>query len=1087
MAGNAGTAWADISIRSSSWSNSSQRLSINGRGAQRNSSVSITYDGDSAPIGTTQANRRGRWSATFENLNPVPCRIQVTDGNSTAARSVKNAPKNCSDDGGSSGQLPGLSIADVSQDEGDSTNQMNFTVSLSSPAPDGGVTFNFSSANGSATAGTTGAADYVAASGSRTITAGNTTATIPVTIRGDTTFEPNETFTVNISGATNTTNATASATGTIVNDDAQQQQVCNISVTPTALAFGDIGVSATANRTTTVGNSGEAACTVTLARTGSNDFAITSATSFSVAPGSSSAVSVSYTPGQTGADNGTMTVNSNDPDSATVNVVLSGSGVQQQTCTGVDPIPDTSINSTSVNSDCQNTTVVNQVSKVANNSYSVLAINDLGMHCGDLDTRISSILPPFQVLLGQVIQKGSTPVLNPAGINLYYSAASNPNDPILGNNLSGVMSDGSSYKTNFWDTVINSKVYNAFYPFDIDAMMGEDLGLPVPNLADLYIDSSGNVVPAGTGIIHAVQHAMPGIANPYSDNVRQRVQEHYTDKPFFVGFPFGYVAADVNWYEGAGIPFSAFDDFGRENAYPLVRVEARNGNSTVATVDTVLPISGEASCTNCHADNADYISVHGVDNRTDIPTAALSTAGLPVATSVDDPDGNMPPMVSLEYAADINILRLHDLKHGADYVTPSGNGTASSTPCDITANGGDGDASCLTNKALVQNQPVVCQVCHYTPALDLAHVGPRTGPVGTEANGRNQLAHKSNSNVMHNHHGSITALDRNNSEMFPDILPPTQDANGNVTNQALRESALENSCYQCHPGKTTRCLRGAMFNGDMLCSDCHGSMLQVGADFSDNVSPSTPGAFVLNQGNFYAPGSSQPRVPWANEPGCGSCHTGDAGSNLAGTTGTLVNTVDTSGNTDGIRLRQAFRTGDAKATPIVPVNKRFSEPAVPASFNGFANPGAGNPQLYRVSTGHGGVMCEGCHGATHAEWPNANPNANDNVTANQLQGHTGTIVECSTCHGTAMNSQNTLGGPHGMHPVGENTSFANGGHEHIGTSGCSACHGPGSRSSNQGTVLSLAKADRNLRGTLVRKGEPVGCSVCHGGGGGGDD
>ena len=117
---------------------------------------------------------------------------------------------------------------------------------------------------------------------------------------------------------------------------------------------------------------------------------------------------------------------------------------------------------------------------------------------------------------------------------------------------------------------------------------------------------------------------------------------------------------------------------------------------------------------------------------------------------------------------------------------------------------------------------------------------------------------------------------------------------------------------------------------------------------------------------------------------------------------------------------------------------------------------------------------------------NANPNSNDNITASQLQGHTGTIVECSTCHGSAMNNQNTLGGPHGMHPVGDNTSFANGGHEHMGTSGCSACHGPGGRSSNTGTVLSLAKADRNLRGTLVAKGEPVGCSVCHGGGGGGD-
>jgi hypothetical protein len=33
-------------------------------------------------------------------------------------------------------------------------------------------------------------------------------------------------------------------------------------------------------------------------------------------------------------------------------------------------------------------------------------------------------------------------------------------------------------------------------------------------------------------------------------------------------------------------------------------------------------------------------------------------------------------------------------------------------------------------------------------------------------------------------------------------------------------------------------------------------------------------------------------------------------------------------------------------------------------------------------------------------------------------------------------------------------------------------------------VLSVAKADCNLRGTLVRKGEPVGCFVCHGSGGG---
>jgi hypothetical protein len=279
----------------------------------------------------------------------------------------------------------------------------------------------------------------------------------------------------------------------------------------------------------------------------------------------------------------------------------------------------------------------------------------------------------------------------------------------------------------------------------------------------------------------------------------------------------------------------------------------------------------------------------------------------------------------------------------------------------------------------------------------------------------------------------------------------------------------------------------------MLCNDCHGGMLQVGADFSAGVSPSNPGAFILDQGNFYDPASNQPRVPWANEPGCGSCHTGDVGSNLAGAGNVRVNTVDTNGNVDGIRLRQAYRNGDAKATPIVPTNKRFAEPAVPASFNGTPNKGAGNPQLYRVSTGHGGVMCEGCHGATHAEWPNANPNSNDNITANQLQGHTGTIIECSTCHATGLNGTNTLNGPHGMHPVGNDASvttgsatgprvsFVDGGHQNLaGNIGnCSVCHGPGNRGSNQGTVLSVAKKDRRLNGQTIPAGTPIGCTICH--------
>jgi hypothetical protein len=294
-----------------------------------------------------------------------------------------------------------------------------------------------------------------------------------------------------------------------------------------------------------------------------------------------------------------------------------------------------------------------------------------------------------------------------------------------------------------------------------------------------------------------------------------------------------------------------------------------------------------------------------------------------------------------------------------------------------------------------------------------------------------------------------------------------------------------------------------MFDGGMLCNDCHGDMLAVGADFTEGVSPENPGAFKLGLGNYYDPvNTDQPRVPWANKPGCGSCHTGDYFDNLAGGQDVITNLADATGNTDGIRLRVAYRVDqdghsiDGLAKPIVPTNTRFAENPIPDSFNGVPNNGAGtsstgarNPKLYRVSTGHGGVFCEGCHGATHAEFDSDAPAlSNDDVTSQQLQGHTGTIVECSTCHGNAMNNRNTLGGPHGMHPVGDDTEFADGGHEHLAEDNlqaCQACHGPGDYESSNavGTVLSLAKADRDFRdlkdGGLVAKGEPIGCRTCH--------
>ena len=398
--------------------------------------------------------------------------------------------------------------------------------------------------------------------------------------------------------------------------------------------------------------------------------------------------------------------------------------------------------------------------------------------------------------------------------------------------------------------------------------------------------------------------------------------------------------------------------------------------------------------------------------------------------------------MAVEWATDINVLRLHDLKHGADYVAtpapshPVPRRLATSLPM-----------AGHRYEQLPDQQGAGAEPACGLPGLPL-HAGARpcaVRPLGRRArhlgNGRNQVAHQSNSRVMHNHHGSLTddtgtpLLDNDGGPLFPSIDPPIQTANGCHRQPGCPPRADGEFLLPVPSWNPVQCLRGAMFNGGMLCSDCHGDMEAVGADFTAGVSPTQPRRLPAGSRQLLRHASVQPRVPWANEPGCGSCHTGDATNNVLTNNNdgitpadVIVNIKDNSNNIDGIRLRQAFRIGDSKATPIVPANTRFAENSIPQDFNGFANPGfatipdsdgAENPKLYRVSTGHGGVMCEGCHGATHAEWPNGNPNANDNVAANQLQGHTGTIIECSTCHVTSELASNTQGGPHGMHLVND--------------------------------------------------------------------
>ncbi|MCX5659276.1 MAG: Ig-like domain-containing protein [Planctomycetota bacterium] len=130
---------------------------------------------------------------------------------------------------------PQISIAGVSATEGNSgTKTFAFNVALSAPS-NVAVTVTYATANGTASSSN----DYIAASGTLTIPAGQLAGVINVSVRGDTSLEKNETFVVNLTNPANATIAVAQATGLIVTDDGTDLSWNSLASTPpTVLAPG---------------------------------------------------------------------------------------------------------------------------------------------------------------------------------------------------------------------------------------------------------------------------------------------------------------------------------------------------------------------------------------------------------------------------------------------------------------------------------------------------------------------------------------------------------------------------------------------------------------------------------------------------------------------------------------------------------------------------------------------------------------------------------------------------------------------------------------------------------------------------------
>ncbi len=179
--------------------------------------------------------------------------------------------------------MPAVTVSDAVVVEGASGNRNAvFTVNLSRPSGQS-VTIYYTTADGTATAAN---ADYQPRSGSISIGAGNTVATIAIPVVGDTVDEGDESFFLNLTNITNATLAESQAVATIIDDD-------------------PLPAVSIADAVTTEGNSGTKSLgfTLTLSAASTQTITVVVTTSDGTATAGSdytaSTQTVTFTPGQT--------------------------------------------------------------------------------------------------------------------------------------------------------------------------------------------------------------------------------------------------------------------------------------------------------------------------------------------------------------------------------------------------------------------------------------------------------------------------------------------------------------------------------------------------------------------------------------------------------------------------------------------------------------------------------------------------------------------------------------------------------------------------------------------------------------------
>jgi hypothetical protein len=795
---------------------------------------------------------------------------------------------------------------------------------------------------------------------------------------------------------------------------------------------------------------------------------------------------------------------------------------------------------------------VKEEAVVNDGQHVVLPFTPLGMEFHDQSYKYVSQNYPISSLDALVIKKGGVGLNKPqvltnkSNIKLEFSAASNLYDPVGAGSINstsqnypkGVRFDAALVKkTDYYDPCVYTGKYDDYGKPTKKDQIVKLPGAPrsptkgacvfgsfpqyhgkkphtwgTPEIlpdegqkaydASLWTDEADPKYPKGKGYVKPTGVNMPGIDAPYKANEPQA----------FNGFD-----ATKRLFKADGLALFPTDDKGRHNAYPLMRVQAKANGKVLATSDAVTAVSTEFHCAECHtygkigADQAIYNQI-----KKDIQNALAGSAKAKYKPHLYQIPEFVKPKTNsrtdIEQAALVNILELHDFTYGLAKIFRTPN-----KPW-------PGDNMKLLDSAMGLTQNCGSWCHRSQPKVDKTW-GPMT-PEQITGGSCPELA-----NALHNTHGRM--LGKMKSDYTGTIERDTVSGGFKLVDLSKKADPLhplllktvdggkpDGSCFFCHQGKQDKYQRDVMTTAGVTCIDCHGDMpVLAGASSmaSRGTGKNPPDA------NSGIPIKSFPVHPYLDGlPSCASCHTGYGDEPVLRraydmTTDKFVKLAakrERFAENFAPRVEAVSIPGNSVYQPIkTAAGKGHSCP--PGTFKDALKPGNNICErgLFRESLDkHAKLPCASCHGSAHSIWPNPNPYANDNVTAMQLQGHTGTISECTACHtkdafkGGKVSGINfgagLLAGPHSMHPVndpywwqssdgkatdyGAHTAWA----KKAGTDGedqCAACHGK----DHKGTRLSKTPVDRsfvnhfNTQGrdittsVTIKAGTQVSCGTCH--------